>query len=60
MLICLCGCNFNHLVSSYEGTTCENGNCMAHDVQTSSLALILAPLSTRATTVAVWPLIDEK
>ena len=38
----------------------EEAYCMPHDELTQSLALISAPLSSRATTVAVWPFSDER
>ena len=34
--------------------------CMPQDELTSSVALISAPLSSRANTVAVWPFSDER
>ena len=49
------------LALTHPGLTIHHAACIYYyDVLTSSLALISAPLSSRATTVAVWPSFDAR
>ena len=48
-----------HTSISYH-TMYHADSIYSYDALTSSQALISAPLSSRATTVAVWPFIDER